>query len=219
MNKSFKGYGLWLAMPMAMSAMAQGQNAIFIKGKTFQYAVEYIAENINVMDTISLTPTGNPWRIAPDKQREIIITYNLAGQDTSIFADLPSIGWVGADTTGFVESVESCWIHPPRHNQYKILELAPFPRVDYPLEAGRTYARMFFIGAGWGEISNTQVTWHYEIIGETDGRWHITARATPKLRPNEVNTLDFEFHPTEGFDKLRYSFYEGVSIYMVRIRE
>ncbi len=210
---------LYTLVMWSYTAAAQGKNVIFTEGKTFTYAIEYTAENIDVPDTITLTPTGNPWRIAPDMQREIIINYRSAGLDTSVFADLPSIGWVEADTTGFVENAEICWIHPPRHNQYRMLELAPFPRVEYPLEAGRTYARMLYIGEGWAEISNSKVIWNYEIVGEKNGRWHIKARATPGLRPNEVNTLDFEFHPTEGFDKLRYSFYNGLAISMARIRE
>lgn len=216
MTRNFLPY-FSLLIALIGGRVAHGQVDIFHKGKTFTYAVAYIAENIHVRDTITLTPTGNPWRIAPDKQRELIINYNLAGLDTSVFAGLPSIGWVHADTTGFVENAQTCWIHPPRHNQYKILELAPFPRVEFPLEAGNTYARVLFIGEGWGDISNTKVKWNYEIMGETDGRWHIRASAIPELRSNEVNTLEFEFHPEEGFDQLEYSFSDGVKISMVRI--
>lgn len=217
MRLSFLKCSFILALP-GIGTASYGQNTIFIEGKTLTYAVEYAAENIHVKDTITLTPTGKPWHIDPEKQKENVIAYPSAGLlDTSVFADLPSIGWVKADTTGFVENTEMCWIHPPRHNQYRILELAPFPRVEYPLVAGRTYARKLYIGDGWGELSHTVVTWHYKIVGKVDGSWLISSRATPEHAPDEVNTLDFEFHPTAGFDKLEYKFSRGVAISMVQI--
>jgi hypothetical protein len=217
MNMSEIGVAILFTIALSNCVSAYGQDTVFNKGKNFKYAVEYSDGNIHVKDTILITPTGKPWRMAPYTQKEIIITYHQAGLDTGIFAGLPSLGWIESDTTGFVENDEACWFHPPRHNQYKILELAPFPRVEYPLEKNRSYASILYIGDAWAELSNSKVTWNYTIVGELDGKWLISSRATPDITPNEVNTLDFTFHPGEGFDALYYNFSNGTFISMLRI--
>ena len=199
------------------STLAFGQN-IFLPNKDIWYAVEYKTDSIMVNDTILISVTGNPWRISPDNQKEIVIIYDHDNFDASIFANQSSIGWVTTDTTGAVDDRKTCWFHPPRHNQYKLLELAPFPRVEYPLEQGKTYSKILFIGDGWGDISNTKVYWRYEVIGMVDDLWAVSAKATPEDKPTEVNQLDFTFDKTEGFITLHYKFSNGTIIKFKRIK-
>ena len=194
-----------------------GQVKIFSPDKTFLYAIEYTADNLTTMDTIKITTTGKPWQTAPATQVEIIITYENEGLDTSIFAGQSTIGWVDAETTGAVDNDKFCWFHPPRHNQYKILELAPFPRVEYPLEVGKTYSKILFIGEGWGDISNSKVDWHYKVTGKEGDDWTISAQAIPDNIPTSVNQLNFTFNVNNGFLDLQYTFYNGTTIKMKRI--
>lgn len=197
-----------------ISTLTFGQGNVFSPDKTYLYAVEYTAESIKTMDTIKISATGKPWRTDPKKQLEIIISYNLENLDTSIFAGQSSIGWVHSDTTGAVDNDNSCWFHPPRHNQYKMLELAPFPRIEYPLQVDKVYSRMLFIGEGWGDISNTKVVWHYSVIEQAGDCWKISAQAIPDDKPSNVNQLDFTFSNKEGFTELRYTLYDGTTIEM-----
>ncbi len=200
-----------------INTLSFGQGNIFSAGKTIVYAVEYIQDGISTLDTVKITTTGRPWQVAPDKQLEIIITYDFESLDTSIFRNMSSIGWVNSDTTGAVDNEESCWFHPPRHNQYKILELAPFPRVIYPLHVDKTYSMMLFIGEGWGDISNTKVVWNYKVTGQVDDHWKISAEATPDNNPAHINHLDFVFSKKHGFIELLFSFYNGTIIKMKKI--
>lgn len=205
---------IWIVL---ISTLAFSQGNIFAPGKTYLYAVEYTADGITTMDTIKISATGRPWRADSDKQLELIITYNLENLDTSMFSGQSSIGWVHSDTTGAVDNNESCWFHPPRHNQYKLLELAPFPRIEYPLRVDKAYSRILFIGEGWGDISNTKVVWHYKVTGQNGDFWKISARAIPDNKPAKTNRLDFTFSSKEGFGELHYTLYNGTTVKMTRI--
>ncbi|MCF8231576.1 MAG: hypothetical protein K9J27_05245 [Bacteroidales bacterium] len=204
---------IWIVL---ISTLTFGQDNIFSPGKTYLYAVEYTAEGITTMDTIKIAATGRPWRTDPEKQLEIVITYSFENLDTSMFAGQSSIGWVNSDTTGAVDNKKSCWFHPPRHNQYKLLELAPFPRVEYPLKVGNAYSRILFIGEGWGDISNKKVVWHYKVTGQNGGLWKISARAIPDNKPTKTNWLDFTFSKKEGFTELYYTLYNETTVKMTR---
>lgn len=200
-----------------MYTLSFAQGDIFSSEKTIIYAIEHTTDSIVIMDTVKITATGKPWQVAPDKQLEIIITYDFESLDTSIFRNISSIGWVNSDTTGAVDNEETCWFHPPRHNQYKILELAPFPTIEYPLHVDKTYSRVLFIGEGWGDISNTKVVWNYKVIGQVDDLWRISAQATPDNNPTNPNHLDYVFSNNHGFIELLYTFYNGTIIKMKRI--
>lgn len=194
--------------------MASAQDRIFAAGRVFRYAIEYSKGNISVRDTVRMEITGNGWKAAPQTSREMVIHYSFAHLDTSIFRGMPDIGWVSADTTGAVENEKTCWIHPPRHNQYRMLELAPFPRVDFPLEEGRQYRKILFISDGWGELSDTKVYWNYTIRSGRDAVWQISATAEPRATPGAINRLIFTFSEREGFLFMDYGFHDGTRILM-----
>lgn len=195
-----------------------GQIPVFAPGKIISYHIEYKTDAFTTTDTIRIVVTGNLWKQSPGNQKEIIINYDLKNIDKSLFRGIASIGWVDADTTGAVENDKTCWFHPPRHNQFKLLELAPFPQVDFPLELDRTWSKILFIGAGWGEISNTKVYWNYRITGYSDSAWMISAEAISSGSQTEINRLDIVFSETEGFEKLNYSFSNGTKVNMLRIK-
>lgn len=194
--------------------IAPAQDKIFRAGNAFNYAIGYSNRDIFVQDTIRMEITGKGWKSAPTTSREMVIHHSFAHIDTSIFREIPDIGWVHTDTTGAVENEKTCWIHPPRHNQYRILELAPFPRIDYPLEEGRRYKKILFISDGWGDLSNTKVYWNYIIHSCKDGIWHISATAEPTVTPGVINSLDFTFTVNQGFLTMDYRFQDGTRIIM-----
>ena len=194
-----------------------GQEGIFKENNSFKYSISYETEHFKTYDTITIVSTGKMWEGAPKSQKEIIINYDLERIDRSYFSDLQTIGWVHSDTTGAVENESSCWIHPPRHNQFMILELAPFPEVDFPLEVGKKYSRVLFIGDGWGNISNSKVSREYEVKNQKEEDWFISAEARPTAYPDDVNRLEFIFNEKEGFTSLKYTFGNGIRIDMERI--
>ncbi len=210
--------GISLIVILLFGILTYGQERIFKANEVFKYVVTYETENLKSYDTISIFVTGNMWKQAPNSQKEIIIRYDLEKIDRHLFNDLQTIGWVHTDTTGAVENENTCWFHPPRHNQFMMLELAPFPRIDYPLEVGKEYSGVLFIGEGWGEFSNSKVYWNYEVKMRNDNCWYISAEAMPTAFPADVNRLDLTFDENAGFTRLKYSFSNGTNIEMIQLK-
>lgn len=199
------------------SALAFSQENIFTENAIFKYLISYETDHFKTYDTITILATGKMWKQAPKSQKEIIINYDLDKIDRAHFINLQTIGWVNSDTTGAVENESTCWIHPPRHNQFRILELAPFPRVDFPLKTGNTFSQILFIGDGWGNSSNSKVNWEYEVKNYKQESWFISAEAHSSAYPDDVNHLEFIFNEKEGFTSMIYTFSNGIVIEMERI--
>lgn len=53
--------------------------------------------------------------------------------------------------TGVVENKKNIWLHPPREQGFKVLEMTPFPYVKKPLKLGSSWNDKLEIGAGWGD--------------------------------------------------------------------
>ncbi len=199
------------------SSIAFCQESVFREKEVIKYFVKYETERYVTYDTIMIFVTGNMWQAAANTSKEIVILYNLENIEMEYFLDIQTIGWVATDTTGAVENENTCWFHPPRHNQFMMLELAPFPRIEYPLLVGKTYSKILFIGEGWGDLSNSKVYWKYEIKERNDDTWFISAEARPTIYPSEINRLDIIFEENNGFIKLDYSFNNGTQITMNKI--
>ena len=67
------------------------------------------------------------------RHKEVIWKYATKKKTQTILKDQFSLGWTTNDTTGMIENEQKTWIHPPRHNQYTMNEIAPFPEPDEPL--------------------------------------------------------------------------------------
>lgn len=208
---------LLLSVLLLSGFLAFGQESIFNENTIIKYSIKYESVHFKTYDTIRIVITGKMWKQAPKSQKEIIINYDLEKINKAYLSDLQTIGWTHSDTTGAVENENTCWIHPPRHNQFMILELAPFPRVDFPLEIGKKYSGILFIGDGWDNISNSKVNWEYEVKNQKEENWFISAEARPTAYPDDVNRLEFIFNKKEGFTCLKYTFSNGIRIDMERI--
>lgn len=208
---------LFLSIFLSLSSLAYSQGNIFKENKVFKYLASYKTSQFETHDTITFIVTGKMWKFAPKTSKEMIIKYDLKSIDSSLFSDLQHIGWIEHDTTGVIENDKECWIHPPRHNQFMILELASFPRVKFPLETGMKFSNILFIGEGWGDISNSRVYNDYEVIKHIDNEWHILAEARPTAFPDETNRHEYIFDEKEGFIRMAYSFHNGTSIILERI--
>lgn len=184
---------------------------VFSEGKIIVYSTSYYHSGLNssVHDTISFIVTGKKWSRS-SRQSEGIWFYKNSRELKKLFEDRFSIGWINADTTGFVESEQRVWLHPPRNNQYSLTEFAPFPDVRKNMQVGDSIATKLLIGEGWGEFSHSEVisTYYPEkiVIEKTDTIRKIHARA---VSGDKVNTVDYEFHSGRGFLYFDYLFYNG----------
>ncbi len=54
-------------------------------------------------------------------------------------------------TSGIVENERNLWMHPNRDCLFQILELNPFPYIQYPIKKGNTWKWSLSIGSQWGD--------------------------------------------------------------------
>ena len=118
-------------------------------------------------------------------------------------------------TTGITENDTTLWIHPPRHDVYKILELSPFPMISYPLQEGNIWKWDLLVGGYWG--SKEWVEWEgsklfrstYKLAGKETlstkfGKllcYKVLAEGSSDFGKT---TLLMYFHEKYGFVKLEY---------------
>ena len=62
--------------------------------------------------------------------------------------------FLSESTTGFIESSERIWLHPPRTAQFKfITQLAPYPEVLLPIKVGDSLSGSINMLGNWGDWS------------------------------------------------------------------
>jgi hypothetical protein len=156
------------------------QDQLFTRERKFLYAVKYYQRELNITtnEEISLLVTGNRWKVAAD-QKEAIWQYHTKPGTRELFKDQYSIGWLLADTTGIIENDTRIWFHPPRHNQYLLTEIAPFPDFRKNMKVGSSYSMITFIGKGFGPWEGKKVKSYYSVTniqkGTEDSLWTIKA--------------------------------------------
>ncbi|WP_460611965.1 hypothetical protein [Hymenobacter seoulensis] len=152
-----------------------------------------------VDDTVMLTSTGTVWKM-DSTQKEIGWSSETKGTTSS---------------TGVEESASGVWIHPPRFNQYAILELSPFPEIRQPFKVGQEWDWELSVGSHWSNPAwavwegEMVVKTHYTAVGE-----QISTTPLGQLKCEKVTaisrcragtaSLTLLFHPQYGFVELDY---------------
>ncbi|MDX9847780.1 MAG: hypothetical protein RBT74_12425 [Tenuifilaceae bacterium] len=90
------------------------------------------------------------------------------------------IGWtdkfqnIQFKETGVGETHAGIFLHPPRKNEFAILEFSPFPIVNYPLSVGKEWTWSLEIGTQWAKragIKNFDKVYNfvhtYKVTGDT----------------------------------------------------
>jgi hypothetical protein len=193
-----------------------GNSQLFNQDKKMVYLIQYHRHerNINTTEEIALTITGKFWKQVPE-QKEAIWQYSTKSETQLLFNDQFSIGWLPTDTTGIIENEKKVWIHPPRHNQYLLTEIAPFPDFRRNSTVGDHYSSITFIGKGFGPWEGKKVTSNYFITqtskGTEDSLW--TIKAISEIE-GKTNNCEFIFSDKRGFIALSYSFFNGDTLTM-----
>ena len=191
------------------SFICDGQ--VFTTGKNFVYDAQYFQseKNITIKEVVTFSISGQNWKQSKD-QKEAIWKYATKKKTQTILKDQFSLGWTTVDTTGLIESEQKTWIHPPRHNQYTMNEIAPFPDVRKKYNVGDSYQSILFIGNGFGLWSGKKIKNIYTVaaidIMESDTIWTINSKSEIE---GKTNTLIIKFSGKRGFISLDYSFFNG----------
>lgn len=165
-------------------------------------------QTINI---ITLTPNlGNPFSDDPT-YNQTSISYNYLMKNGQSFS---------METTGAIENEMNTWIHPPRSNFFKILELNPFPYIKLPYKKNTKWNWKLQIGDHWSDKrwlewkDGIENTYEYEIkekktvptkLGKLEC-FIVYAKAKSRIGETELIS---HFNPKFGFVKLEYKNIDG----------
>lgn len=211
------------------------RRTVFKPCRSYTYKADYYNSEDKLITTsrIRMTASGKRWHLQAEKQDEIIIQYEYTDQDIKeslkyrLNKTLPNLVWQAEEITGIIENVEEVWMHPFRSNQFIFTEVAPFPMVRFPLEAGKEWTNQLSILEGWGDWENTVGNKSYKIIGQetietTYGQikdcWKIESTSS---FPFGQSKLDYWFDEELGFVKMNYQNYgnQSLDIELVEVNE
>jgi hypothetical protein len=169
--------------------------------------VDFEKKDSETIHYIILEPnSGNPFGKNIPDYNQTSIGYEYVMNNGQLFT---------TEVTGAIENEMNVWIHPPRNNFFKILELNPFPYIKAPYKIGTKWNWKLQIGDHWsdkrwlewkGVIENN---YEYEIIGLENiltklGNlecYIVKAKANSRLGETELISY---FNLNFGFVKLEY---------------
>lgn len=152
---------------------------------------------------------------SPD-YNQTVITYNFKLINGSFWSN---------EMTGVIENKMNVWMHPPRNDFFKILELNPFPYIKSPYKIGNEWTWKLKFGDHWaderwllwkGQNENkyTYKITDYKIIPTKFGRlkcYVIDSKAKSNL--GETKLVSY-FNEAFGFVKLEYTNIDGTKTYL-----
>lgn len=135
------------------------------KGETKFKVVHYISDHNVVEDTLTLIRHGYLWKFYSKKESQLTTQENNW-----------SIDWIYSPTnkenTGVLENDSLLFMHPPRSNQYAILQYCPFPQIRFPLYIEKSWNFDLEVGGIWLKAikrnteGQTVVKSVYTVIGK-----------------------------------------------------
>ncbi|MCX2746171.1 hypothetical protein OO013_19995 [Mangrovivirga sp. M17] len=179
--------------------------SIYKKEREFVYSVAHfdIQDNLYLLDTLILTTSP---KVYSKKYGQTKSSWNSSGKNM----------W--RSYSGITENDTVVWIHPPRTNIYRKLELAPFPMIKYPLEVGNEWTWKLLIGshysfpghAEWKKGINESFVSNYlineeKVLSSNFGKlncYKITSICSNKFKQTELIAL---YNRDYGFVKLQYN--------------
>jgi len=122
-----------------------------------------------------------------------------------------------SEKTGLVENSMNIWVHPPRINLFRILEIIPFPFIQKPYKKGNKWRWSLEIGDLWGDarwkIWKGMITNQYKYVITDANNFVLTPlgtlkcykiKSTAKSKIGKTSLVAY-FNEIYGFVKLEYT--------------
>lgn len=123
---------------------------------------------------------------------------------------------IGMEATGLIENDSTIWLHPPREKYFKILELNPFPEIQFDKENWQTTLK---VGEQWG--NERWKTWQGNIVISSDYSYNRDTGKVTGIAKSElgITHLVTDFDKTNGLKKLDYTNIDGSRIVLELIKK
>jgi hypothetical protein len=215
MKKYFKKCCIWMLLLTPISGYAQ----IYNKAGEVKFEVMHYSGKDTAKSDIRLVLHGILWNIhEPDGNGGIKI---FTQQNNW------AINWVSHPTynpnpkfsTGVIERDSWIFLHPPRHDQYEILEYCPFPQIRFPLYAGKSWNYDLEVGENYYKAIKkdlkgkkaTIVKSKYTVVSKRSWYYPFLKKNISCYEINAIGQTDFGntrlqayFSETYGFVYLNY---------------
>ncbi|WP_160171945.1 hypothetical protein [Schleiferia thermophila] len=130
--------------------------------------------------------------------------------------------FLSESTTGFIETQERIWLHPPRTAQFKfITQLAPYPEVLLPINIGDSISGKINMLGNWGDWSGKSSEFYLNVV--KDSTLTINERTDTVYILNgcgkiltEISCVNYLFSFTYGFIYAYYTNNNGQRFIMKR---
>lgn len=129
------------------------------------------------------------------------------------------------EMTGVIENSKNSWMHPPRMDLFKILELNPFPYIKEPYEVGTKWNWKLNFGDHWADKrwlewkGENENIYNYQISKKTKlstkiGNLECFVIESEAKSQLGITTLTSFFNEKYGFVKLNYTNIDGSKLFL-----
>lgn len=135
------------------------------------------------------------------------------------------------ELSGLTEDSSKVFLFPPRNSGFALLELAPFPEVEYPIEVGKTWQDNLTASEEWSVATRIpfESTLYfystYQIDKKTSLRLPFTSASVPvwevsaESESRKGTTYStFYFSESYGFVKMKMTFWDGSTMELDMVR-
>lgn len=198
MSKSIVLYSLCCILLFACSP---NEPKIYLPGDKSTFLVEkFERDSLTGKDTL-LLEIGEPSSFPQNMFNQTAIYWHYLSFDEEI-----------TEQTGVTEKENKIFLHPPRKAYLIYTELAPFPKLYFPLKKGDWAAGVTVIGLNYEDWKGESISKSDTIIGKvkndialvTDSVW--LSRGSSAETPVGPVYTEFYFDEKVGFTRLNYSF-------------
>jgi len=183
----------------------QSKSGIYTPNKKWTFSATFTDSNnqITTIDTLVLKTENTTFMVAQNKIIWTLIhTFHPAPNQESVQTT--------DNITGLVDNEKELWMHPPRFDNYEeFTELAPFPKIIYPLTLTTKWNDQFDPGTHSSESRGNTVYYNYKVtdidtISLNPLKREYIIDGIGKSKAGEYQAK-FWFNDSDGFNKFIYA--------------
>jgi len=172
-------------------------NTIYSKEVVYTYKYSIVKDGKRETGRIYLGCLGKLWTIKEQKQFAIIWTKDIQELNEKRY------------NTGVIEDSTRIFMHPPRNNEFKILEYSPFPYVRFPLKTKSSWDWKLALGKYWenkelNALADDTLHYSYQIVTQSQKYFSFVKSMLTyhEIRSHSINSKfnsEFVGHFSENY--------------------